>query len=234
MKLIECKNVNVEYDGKTALSDVNMVVESGDYLCVLGENGSGKSTLMKALLGLKKVSSGTIKYTNIAPNQIGYLPQQTQIQRDFPATVYEVVVSGCLNSSSWRPFYTASQKSFAKANMEKLGISDLAKKSYRELSGGQQQRVLLARALCATQKMLLLDEPVTGLDPVAQAEFYDIIKQLNERHKITIIMITHDISSALEYSSKILHLNNKVEFFGTRDEYFETSMCAKMAGGAQK
>lgn len=232
IKLIECKNLCLSYDSRNAVTNASFSIESGDYLSVLGENGSGKSTLIKALLGLKNPDSGKISFNGIEPKQIGYLPQQTNVQRDFPATVQEVVLSGCLNRSGIFPFYSRNQKVTAKTNMEKLNITDISKKSYRELSGGQQQRVLLARALCATEKMLLLDEPVTGLDPVAKADFYNIIQHINKKHGITIIMITHDIDSALKYSSKILHMKNKVMFFGETEKYFGTDLCKMMIGGA--
>lgn len=231
--MIACTGLSLSYEGCPAVADLSLEIRRGDFLSVLGENGSGKSTLMKALLGLKKPAAGQIRYQDIVPAQIGYLPQQTMVQRDFPATVFEVVLSGCLNKNGLRPFYTQSQKKAARSNMEKLGISDISKQSYRTLSGGQQQRVLLARALCATEKMLLLDEPVTGLDPVAQADFYHMIHHLNAKHGITIIMITHDINNALGYSNQILHMKKKALFFGTRDAYFETELCKYMIGGTQ-
>lgn len=230
--IIECKNLRIDYDGRPAVEDVTLTIDEGDFLSILGKNGSGKSTLMKAILGLKKTQDGSISYFGTTPNQIGYLPQQTVIQRDFPATVYEVVLSGCLNKSGLWPFYSATQKNIAHSNMKKLGVLDISKKSYRALSGGQQQRVLLARALCATEKMLLLDEPVTGLDPVAQTDFYQILQHLNQKHGITILMITHDVNNALAYSNKILELNCKVAFFGTRDDYFATDLYRHMVGGA--
>lgn len=230
--MIECKNLSLSYDSHVAVDDLSIQICQGDFLSILGENGSGKSTLIKALLGLKKPRSGTITYHEIAPDQIGYLPQQTVVQRDFPATVFEVVLSGCLNKSGVTPFYTASQKKAARSNMARLGIDTISKKSYRELSGGQQQRVLLARALCATEKMLLLDEPVTGLDPRAQADFYQMVHHLNEKHGITILMITHDINNALQYSNMILQMKGKAAFFGTRNAYFETDLCKYMLGGA--
>ncbi len=229
--MIICDHLYLSYDGRMAVEDLSIQIDGGDFISVLGENGSGKSTLMKALIGLKKPHGGEIVYRDIAPNQIGYLPQQTVVQRDFPATVAEVVRSGCLNRSGFSPFYTRAQKEHARSNMEKLGILPIAGKSYKELSGGQQQRVLLARALCATEKMLLLDEPVTGLDPLAQADLYQMIHHLNTKHGITIVMITHDIAGALEYSNKILQMKGKALFFGSRDAYFQTDLCKLMMGG---
>ncbi|MDE7226142.1 MAG: ABC transporter ATP-binding protein, partial [Ruminococcus sp.] len=198
-------------------------VNSGDYLCILGENGSGKSTLIKALLGLKPQVSGEIKFCgDFSSKDIGYLPQQTPVQRDFPASVREIVLSGCLSRMGLRPFYKSAEKKLASDTMKQLGIENLADRCYRDLSGGQQQRVLLARALCAAEKMLLLDEPVTGLDPHAQNELYELVSKLN-RNGISIIMVSHDISSALKYASHILHISKKQLFFGTKLDYIKSS-----------
>ena len=197
MALLDCKALCFAYDGRPVLEDVHFSLQAGDYLCVVGENGSGKSTLIKGLLGLKAPESGSIVYgEGLESTQIGYLPQQTQLQRDFPASVGEVVLSGCLNSLGRRLFYSAEDKKRAAYNMERMGIEELRDRSYQELSGGQQQRVLLARALCATKKMLLLDEPVTGLDPIATGEMYNLIKLVNLCDNITVIMVSHDIHAA--------------------------------------
>ncbi|MCC8068961.1 MAG: ABC transporter ATP-binding protein [Ruminococcus sp.] len=227
MSLIECKNLVMNYENKVAVDDVSFTIEKGDYLCIVGENGSGKTTLMKGILGLKKYNSGNIEY-NIKRNEIGYLPQQTIIQKDFPASVYEVILSGCLNRSKFNPFFSKQQKNVAKENMERLGISNLAKKSYRDLSGGQQQRVLLARALCATGELLVLDEPVTALDPIATTDMYDIIQSLNRDNGITIVMISHDIDSAIVYGNKIIHMGNKMEFFGSTNDYVLSNSYRRM------
>ncbi len=219
MSEILCENLSIGYDGKVVYENINFSIMEGDYLCILGENGAGKSTLMKTLLGLQKHIDGKILINGVNLNSsIGYLPQQTTIQRDFPASVYEVVLSGCLSRQGIRPFYNKREKTLAYENMVKMEISDLAKKSYRDLSGGQQQRVLLARALCATKKMLLLDEPVGGLDPRATFEMYELIKKLNQEEKITIIMISHDLESSIESATHILHIG-KEYFFGTKEEY---------------
>lgn len=227
--LISCKNITINYERKTAVENVSFDVCRGDYLCIVGENGSGKSTLMKGLLGLVKVNSGTVEYKTIKQSEVGYLPQQTVVQKDFPASVNEVVLSGCLNQNGFRPFFSHRQKETARKNMELLGIQNLAKNSYRDLSGGQQQRVLLARALSATSSLLILDEPVTGLDPVVTSEMYDIIKHLNS-HGITVIMVSHDIPSAVKYGTKILHMGRTLQFFGTVDEYMKTDIYRKMIG----
>ena len=219
---IICRDAALGYEDGIVTENLNFTVNSGDYLCILGENGSGKSTLIKALLGLKPQVKGEIKWCNgFTSKEIGYLPQQTPVQKDFPASVREIVLSGCLSKTGFRPFYNAKEKELAAKNMQRLGISDLAKRCYRDLSGGQQQRVLLARALCATEKMLLLDEPVTGLDPHAQNDLYELISALN-REGITIIMVSHDISSAVKYATHILHIAKKQLFFGTKTDYLNS------------
>jgi zinc transport system ATP-binding protein len=224
MNLIKVKNLSVGYDKKIVLSGLNFDINEKDYICVVGENGTGKSTLIKTLLGLIKPIDGSIEF-NISPYEIGYLPQQTNIQKDFPATVMEVVMSGFQNRCRFRPFYSKLEKQEAKANLKKLNIENLEKKCYRELSGGQQQRVLLARALCSTQKLILLDEPITGLDPLATQEMYDLIRALN-KSGITIIMISHDIKCALKDASHILFATNP-PFFGTKTEYEQSDLHKK-------
>ena len=213
------RNVTLGYEQSVVSEKINFEMGQGDYLCVVGENGAGKSTLMKAILGLKPPISGTIVFGDgLKPNEIGYLPQQTTLQRDFPASVDEVVLSGCLNRCGLRPFYTKKERTIADQNMEKLGIVSLRRRSYRALSGGQQQRVLLARALCATRKLLILDEPVSGLDPSATADMYATIRNLN-REGITILMISHDIAAAVREAKHILHLARHPLFFGTVADY---------------
>ncbi|MCL2271945.1 MAG: ABC transporter ATP-binding protein [Treponema sp.] len=224
MPQLECKNLSLGYDGKTVVSELSFTVNSGDYLCIVGENGSGKSTLMKTLLGLKAPVSGQILTgEDLKSNEIGYLPQQTAVQKDFPASVREVVRSGCLNRRGLRPFYNRAEKEMADDNMEKLGIFSIAKHCYRELSGGQQQRTLLARALCAAHKILLLDEPASGLDPRAAADMYELISKLNNSGT-TIIMISHDIASSVKYASHILHIGDQTAlFFGMKTDYVESN-----------
>ena len=234
MAQLTCQNLCVGYDGKSVLQDLSFQVFAGDYLCGVGENGSGKSTLMKTILGLQPPISGRILTGDgLRKNEIGYLPQQTMVQKDFPASVREIVLSGCQGRCGSRPFYNKEEKQLALDAMDKMQITQLAKRCYRELSGGQQQRVLLARALCATQKMLLLDEPVSGLDPKVTAEMYALIEKLNCEDGITVIMISHDIAAAVQYASHILHIGDTV-FFGTKDAYLnEFPQAWQKGGGAQ-
>ena len=218
MAQIICQNLSVGYDSKVILKNLSFEVNKGDYLCIVGENGSGKTTLIKSILGLIPTISGKLETgEGLKSNEIGYLPQQTIVQRDFPASVKEIVLSGCQGRMGLRPFYSKSDRLLAEKNMKKMDITDLSKRCYRELSGGQQQRVLLARALCATQKLLLLDEPVSGLDPRVTAEMYQTIKSLNDEG-ISIITISHDVDAAVKYASHILHIGNTV-FYGTTEEY---------------
>ena len=226
MAQLTCKDVSLGYEGHVILSGLNFSVSAGNYLCIVGENGSGKSTLMKTILGLQKPLGGSITFGDgLQNNEIGYLPQQTQVQKDFPATVWEIVLSGCQSRTGRRPFYSKAEKELARKNMERMGITAFARRCYRQLSGGQQQRVLLARALCATQKLLLLDEPVSGLDPKVTAEMYDLIQGLN-REDVTIIMISHDISAALHFASHILHVGHDI-FFGTVEAYQSSPMAKR-------
>ena len=225
MALITCRDLTLGYDGKTVVEGLDFSVSSGDYLCIVGENGSGKSTLMKTLLRLRQPISGAIEFGDgLKSSEIGYLPQQTVVQKDFPASVREIVQSGCLNRCGLRPFYTKREKLMAVENMSRLGISDLAGACYRELSGDQQQRVLLARALCATGKLLLLDEPTAGLDPVVTSELYELIARLNRESGITIIMITHDIAATEKYASHVLHICHEPLFFGSAEDYFRSEI----------
>ena len=231
MALIDCKNVVLGYDGNVVANNLNFTVNKGDYLCIVGENGSGKSTLIKAVLGLLETKSGHLHMGDgLKKREIGYLPQQTTAQKDFPASVWEVVLSGCLASKKGI-FFSKEQKKLAEDNMKKLDITSLRNRCYRELSGGQQQRVLLARALCATKKLLLLDEPVTGLDPVVTADFYRIIEKINREFGITIIMVSHDLYSSLRYATHILHMKKDGTFFGTVGEYLESDIYKSFSGG---
>ena len=222
MAQLICQNLSVGYDGKAVLQDLSFEVSAGDYLCIVGENGSGKSTLMNTILGLQNPIGGKVLTGDgLRKNEIGYLPQQTQVQKDFPASVREIVLSGCQGYCGIRPFYSKSEKRLVEENIKKMQIENLSKCCYRELSGGQQQRVLLARALCATRKILLLDEPVSGLDPKVSAQMYELIEKLNREDGITVIMISHDIGAAIRYASHILHIGDSV-FFGTKNEYLQS------------
>lgn len=223
MAQLICENLALGYDSHVVAENINFTVNKGDYLCIVGENGSGKSTLVKTLLHLKKPLNGNIYFGDgLRKNTIGYLPQQTIVQRDFPASVKEIVLSGSTGRGGFMPFYTEETKRLAQESMERMNITDLQNRCYRELSGGQQQRVLLARALTATRDLLLLDEPVAGLDPKVTKEMYELIDELNKKDGITIIMVSHDIAAATRYASHILHIGKQPRFFGTVQEYIET------------
>lgn len=237
MAQIICENVSLGYDGKTILRDLNFSVNAGDYVCIVGENGSGKSTLMRTLLHLQQPLSGEIAFgEGISTREVGYLPQQTEVQRDFPASVWEIVLSGCQNRCGMHPFYRRQEKKYAKKMMEKMKIAHLANRCFRDLSGGQQQRTLLARALCATEKILILDEPVAGLDPAGTLDMYQLIWRLNQEEHITIVMVSHDITSAVRYGSHILHIGTEC-FFGTGEAYLSSKVgqsYLQMVGGEER
>ena len=216
---IECRDLKLGYDGEVVTENINFDVCEGDYLCIIGENGAGKSTLMKALMNLNRPISGEISFGEaVRRNEIGYLPQNKEFQRDFPASVEEIVISGCLSKTGLRPFYNRNEKKTAEDNMKKMDIFELRKRCYRELSGGQQQRVLLARALCATGKLLLLDEPVTGLDYKVTCEFYSLLSELN-RSGVSIVMVSHDLDEAMGHANKILQIGREQVFFGDKTDY---------------
>lgn len=230
MALLTCQNLAVGYEGRKIAEGFHFSVNEGDYLCIVGENGAGKSTLVKTLLRLIPPLEGEILTEGVRQNEIGYLPQQTPVQRDFPASVREIVLSGCLNRLGLRPFYQGQEKRLAREMTEKLGIAALSARSYRTLSGGQQQRVLLARALCASRRLLLLDEPTAGLDPKATAELYELIEALNRTDHVTVIMVTHDLTAAVRYSNLILHVGEKPLFFGSTADYRESGLAGESAG----
>ncbi len=232
MSLISCKNLSIGYNDRIILKDLNFSIGENDYLYIIGENGSGKSTLIKSLLKLQKAISGKVEYCeNLSSNEIGYLPQQSSIQKDFPASVEEIVLSGCINKMGLRPFYSAKNKRKALHNMELMKIDNLRKESYQTLSGGQQQRVLLARALTSSSKVLLLDEPVTSLDPIATSDMYSLIETINKEYRIAVIMVSHDINAAFKYATHILHLTNSGVFFGTTEEYKNSEFHKRFYGG---
>lgn len=232
--IIKCEHTDFGYENQDAVVDLNLEIYPGDYLCVVGENGSGKSTLIKGILGLLKPTGGTLTVADdLKRGGIGYLPQQTAAQKDFPATVQEVVLSGTLSRRGNRPFYSMAERKLAAHNLERLGIEHLKNKCYRELSGGQQQRVLIARALCATEQLLILDEPITGLDPSAIQDFYHLVKKLNKEDGITIIMVSHDIGNVISQANKILHLHRNVVFCGTAEEYKKSVAGKEFLGGEE-
>lgn len=232
MTLLTVKNATLAFDSNIISQNINFEVNDCDYLCIVGENGAGKTTLMKTIMGLYKLRSGEIIFdSSFKKTEIGYLPQQKSIQKDFPATVMEVTLSGFVNKLGFLPFYSNFQKKTALDNLKKLNIANLKNKSYVDLSGGQKQRVLLARALCSTKKLLILDEPITGLDSKTTSDLYELVDYINKKENITIIMISHDIEHATKYASHILHLSKEPLFFGTKKDYINTSFYKSLLGG---
>ncbi len=229
--MIKIENLTIGYDNQIILKDLNLHIKEGEYVCIIGANGSGKSTLLKTMIGLNKPLSGKIKIAG--KSSIGYVPQALQIQQDFPATVNEIVMSGCLKKMKWRPFYTKKEKELAYKNMKLLKITSLKNKLISELSGGQQQRVLIARALCATNKVLFLDEPFTALDGYGALKLYGILKKLNKEENVTIVMISHDIDTALRYADHVVHIDETIVFDGTKEEYLESPLMKNIKGGAE-
>jgi zinc transport system ATP-binding protein len=233
MALIDCQHVSFAYDEKIVVRDLHFTVEAGDYLCIAGENGSGKSTLIKGLLRLIRPVQGRIVMDGeLRANEIGYMPQAAAERKDFPAGVFEVALSGRQNRRGFRPFYSRKDKRVAEENLERLGIGDLRRHCYRELSGGQQRRVLLARALCASQKLLILDEPAAGLDPLVTADMYRLLSDINRRMGITLIMVSHDMAAAAASADKILHLRNEQVFFGAAAAYRESEPGKRFLGNS--
>lgn len=234
MSIFECKKLTIGYGDKVVCKDINFTVEKGQYLCIIGENGSGKSTLVKTILGIQKSLSGKIIFDkDFKRNMVGYLPQQNDLQKDFPATVNEIVLSGFASVMGLRPYYKKSEKSKAMDVMNYLGIGDYAKKSFRELSGGQQQRVLLARALCATDEILFLDEPTNALDSRSISKFYRLLKELND-NGMTIVMVSHNMDKVMEYASHIVYLKNSMLFAGTKEEFDKTDIAKSLKVGEDK
>ena len=230
-ELIVCRDASLGYEGQSVLAHLDLTIRAGDYLCIVGDNGSGKSTLLRGLLGLLSPQSGEIlRAPELRQGAVGYLPQQTQAQRDFPATVSEVVLSGFLSARGRRFFYSAAEKSQALMHMGKLGILELKDRCYRELSGGQQQRVLLARALCAPRRLLILDEPVTGLDPAAAQDLYRTLAYLNKNEGLAIVMVTHDLQNALQYADTVLYAGQGKWFHGTTAEYLASPYGRRFGG----
>ena len=232
--LLKCEHVDFGYENYDVVKDVSLEICQGDYLCIVGENGSGKSTLMKGLLGLLKPTGGSLMVSDdLKRSGIGYLPQQTPAQKDFPATVQEVVISGCLGKRGNRPFYSKKERETAAVNMERLGITDLRKSCYRDLSGGQKQRTLIARALCATDRLLILDEPITGLDPSTTQDFYRVIRHLNREEQVAVLMVSHDIQNIVAQANKLLHLKQSVLFYGSVEDYKQAECGREFLGGGK-
>ena len=230
--LITCRNLAFAYEGRTVLEDVNFSIGSGEYWFIVGGNGSGKSTLIKGLLHLKTPTAGSIEFAEgLQANQIGYLPQQTAAQKDFPASVMEVVLSGLLNGHGWKPFFSAADRALAKEKLALLDVADLADRSFQDLSGGQRQRILLARALCAGRRLLLLDEPASALDPLATQELYQLIARLNREQGLTVLMVSHDLSAAERWGSHVLHLGSRQLFAGTKHDYLHSDAYRHLLGG---
>jgi zinc transport system ATP-binding protein len=231
MPLIECQNVSFAYDDKPVVTGLNFAVEEGDYLCVAGENGSGKSTLIKGLLRLIRPFRGNLAFEpGLRPGEIGYMPQQAAAQRDFPAAVFEVVLSGRQNQRGFRPFYSRKDREIAAEHMRRLGMGELRRACFRERSGGQQRRVLLARALCAARKLLILDEPASGLDPLITADMYRLLAEINRELGMTVIMVSHDVAAAAVSAGKVLHLHNAQLFFGAAAAYRESEPGRRFLG----
>ena len=226
---IEMLNITKRFPGIIANDNVTLQLKAGEIHALLGENGAGKSTLLRGILGLIRPTGGHIHF-HLPPSQVGYLPQQTPIQRDFPASVTEVVLSGLLAAKGFAPFYSRADREKAMEKLRLLGAENLAGRCYRELSGGQQQRVLLARALCAAGRLLLMDEPFTGLDPTVANELYEVVDRLNREEGVTVIMVTHDVPEALRHATRILHLGAQ-HFDGTAEEYRRSPLYRRLMGG---
>ena len=230
--ILKCENVSLSYDGHPVASGIDFTVNEGDYLCILGENGSGKTTLINALLGLKRITGGSLSYGDgVCARNIGYLPQKQSSNADFPACVREIVRTGFLGKRGFHPYYSRRERERADDVMKLLGVSEFAERSMDELSGGQQKRVLLSRALCSAEKLLILDEPTAALDPVVTEELYEMTAKLNREEGIAVIMVSHDVAAATKYASSILHIKHEQLFFGTTEEYLATDLAKAYLGG---
>lgn len=233
MAQLRCENISVGYEDGIVVSDVSFELNRGDYVCIVGENGAGKSSLLKGILGLARIQGGKLEYGDgMSRADVGYLPQQKDYQKNFPATVKEVVMSGFLNKMGLRPYYNRAEKTKAMEILSDFGMADYVRASFGSLSGGQKQRVLLARAMCATDKLLLLDEPTTGLDPVATEELYELLKRLNREKKTTILMVSHDLNKAVSDAGLILHVNKRsgCGYFGPADKYLDSEAARHFLG----
>jgi len=235
MKIIECKKLNIGYADKLVCSNITFSVEKGQYVCIIGENGSGKSTLIKTILGLNKPLNGRVVFGgHFNKSHVGYLPQQTEFQKDFPATVREIVMSGFLGRMGFRPFYNKVEKEKCNKILSQLGATDYQDKSFKDLSGGQQQRVLLARALCATDELLVLDEPTNGLDARAIRHFYELIDKLNRDNGLTVVMVTHSVENVIKYATHVVYLKDTMEFAGAKEEFLNSEYAKYFKLGEEK
>ena len=234
MDVLTCDHISFGYENQIAVDQVSFSLKQGDFLCIVGKNGSGKSTLLKGILGFLKPIHGVMNFSEEAKEHgVGYLPQQTAVQKNFPATVMEVVLSGCLKERGHKPFYSKKEKQKAIYNLKRIGMASKRRMCYCDLSGGQQQRVLIARALCATKDILMLDEPTTGLDPKATMELYRILEYLNKEEQVTILMVSHDVQNLISYATHILHMNQTMKFFGTIEQYKKSEVGKEFIGGGQ-
>ncbi len=220
MEILSASHVSINYGAVVAVDDATFGVNEGDYFCIAGSNGSGKSTLLKGIIGLAPIKNGHL-HVNLPKEQISYLSQTNRADRDFPATVWEIILSGTQKSGKKIPFYTKDDKQRAEESMIKLGMEKFKNTRIGNLSGGQQQRALLARALCKSPKLLLLDEPFAGLDSAISEELYELYKNLN-KNGVTIIMASHDYQAIGNFASRVMLMNNShVDFVGTNDEWRE-------------
>lgn len=232
MELMRCENVSFAYEGRNILENLSFSLKRGELLAIVGENGSGKTTLVKGILGLKKPSAGKILFhEDFQRSEIGYLAQSSNIQREFPAKAFEVVLSGRLNSLGFRAFYSKKDKSIALENMRKLNVEKLRNEAFSGLSGGQRQRVLLARALCATENMLILDEPEASLDPIVTKELMEIVRNIKDETDVSIVMVSHNLKNSVNIADKVLHLNGGDSFFGDVEDYKKSDIGKKFTGG---
>lgn len=232
-KLLTCRKLVPGYGARAVAGEIDIDVSEGDGLCVVGGNGTGKSTFLRTLLGLQPALSGEVSFNpSLRPGDIGYLPQQNPLQRDFPATAREVAMSGCQAMRGTRPFFRERERAIANEAMGRFGVAAFADRPYRELSGGQRQRVLLARALCAGRRLLVLDEPATGLDPGAAAELYAAMAELH-RGGLATISVTHDMAGGLEGATHILDLGRAKPFFGPMAEWARSRPGNGGKGGCQ-
>ena len=252
-EIVKIKDLTIRYgNANEAVKNVSFDIEKGDFLLIVGENGSGKSTLIKGILGLLPASSGSIEFLGDTAKKIGYLPQANEISGDFPARVSEVVLSGYTGKKGLFSFYSARDKKKATEILKYLDIMQLWNKSVRELSGGERQKVLLARALvsatycgvctekncscheetfCHTNGLIVLDEPSNGLDPVANSNLYLTLDRLRRDKGMTVVMVSHLVDSASMYANKVLHMDNGIKFFGSRDSYLETEAGKRFSKG---